>query len=56
MGSGKAARRVMIAVTPGGWLLAWTLYRDGAAAKHLRENLDATLRPDAWRRAGWVTT
>ena len=35
----------MIEVTLGGSFLAWTLYREGPAAKHLREDLDATLRP-----------
>jgi hypothetical protein len=29
----------------GGPLLAWTIYREGPAAKHLCEDLDATLRP-----------
>jgi AcrR family transcriptional regulator len=35
----------MIEVTLGGSYLAWTLYREGPAARHLREDLDATLRP-----------
>ena len=35
----------MIEVTLGGSFLAWTIYREGPAAKHLREDLDATLRP-----------
>jgi hypothetical protein len=34
-----------IKVTFGGSFLAWTLYREGPAAKYLREDLDATLRP-----------
>jgi AcrR family transcriptional regulator len=47
----------MIEVTLGGSFLAWTIYRDGPAAKHLREDLDATLRPylTQGRRAGRVT-
>ena len=35
----------MIEVTLDGSFLAWTLYREGRAAKRLREDLDATLRP-----------
>ena len=35
----------MIEVTLGGSFLAWTIYREGKAAKHLRKDLDATLRP-----------
>jgi AcrR family transcriptional regulator len=35
----------MIEVTLGGSYLAWTLYREGPAATHLRKDLDATLRP-----------
>jgi AcrR family transcriptional regulator len=35
----------MIEVTLGGSFLAWTIYREGPAAKHLRADLDATLRP-----------
>ena len=35
----------MIEVTLGGSFLAWTIYREGPAARHLREDLDATLRP-----------
>ena len=35
----------MIEVTLGGSYLAWTLYREGRAARHLRKDLDATLRP-----------
>jgi AcrR family transcriptional regulator len=48
----------MIEVTLGGSFLAWTLYRQGPAAKHLREDLDAMLRPylTHGRRAGRVTT
>jgi AcrR family transcriptional regulator len=34
-----------IEVTLGGSFLAWTLYREGAAADWLREDLEATLRP-----------
>jgi AcrR family transcriptional regulator len=34
----------MIEVTRGGSYLTWTLYRERPAAKHLREDLDATLR------------
>jgi AcrR family transcriptional regulator len=47
----------MIEVTLGGSFLAWTIYREGPAAKHLREDLDATLRPylTHGRRAGRVT-
>ncbi len=48
----------MIEVTLDGSFLAWTIYREGPAATHLREDLDATLRPylTAGRRAGRVTT
>ena len=48
----------MIEVTLGGSFLAWTIYREGPAAKHLREDLDATLRPylTHGRRAGRVRT
>ena len=48
----------MIEVTLGGSFLAWTIYREGPAAKHLLEDLDATLRPylTHGRRAGRVTT
>jgi len=35
----------MIEVTLGGSFLAWTIYREGPASRHLREDLDATLRP-----------
>ena len=35
----------MIEVTLGGSFLAWTIYRQGPAARHLRRDLDATLRP-----------
>jgi hypothetical protein len=35
----------MIEVTLGGSFLAWTIYREGPAARHLRRDLDATLRP-----------
>jgi AcrR family transcriptional regulator len=35
----------MIEVTLGGSFLVWTIYREGPAAKHLRVDLDATLRP-----------
>ena len=47
-----------IEVTLGGSFLAWTIYREGPAAKHLREDLDATLRPylTHGRRAGRVRT
>jgi AcrR family transcriptional regulator len=34
-----------IEVTLGGSFLAWTLYREGSAARWLREDLEATLRP-----------
>lgn len=40
----------MIEVTLDGSFLAWTLYREGAAAERLREDLDATLRPHLARR------
>ena len=40
----------MIEVTLGGSFLAWTLYREGSASEHLREDLDATLRPYLARR------
>jgi hypothetical protein len=35
----------MVKVTLGGSYLAWTLYREGPAVRHLRKDLDATLRP-----------
>jgi AcrR family transcriptional regulator len=35
----------MIEVTLGGSFLAWTIYREGPAARHLRRDLDAALRP-----------
>jgi AcrR family transcriptional regulator len=35
----------MIEVTLGGSFLTWTMYREGPAARHLREDLDAALRP-----------
>ena len=35
----------LIEVTLRGSLLSWALYREGAADKWLREDLDATLRP-----------
>jgi AcrR family transcriptional regulator len=35
----------MIEVTLGGSFLAWTVYREGPAARHLRKDLDAALRP-----------
>jgi len=34
-----------IEITLGGSFLAWAIYRDGAAADWLREDLDAALRP-----------
>jgi AcrR family transcriptional regulator len=34
-----------IEITLGGSFLAWTLYREGAAADWLREDLETTLRP-----------
>jgi AcrR family transcriptional regulator len=34
-----------IEVTLDGSFLAWTLYREGSAAEHLRDDLEATLRP-----------
>lgn len=34
-----------IEITLGGSFLAWTLYREGAAADWLRDDLEATLRP-----------
>ena len=40
----------MIEVTLGGSFLAWTIYREGPAARHLRQDLDATLRPYLSRR------
>ena len=48
----------MIEVTLGGSFLAWTIYREGPAARHLREDLDATLRPylTHGRRASRATT
>jgi len=45
----------MIEVTLDGSFLAWTIYREGPAATHLRKDLDATLRPHLRRgveRAG----
>jgi AcrR family transcriptional regulator len=47
----------MIEVTLGGSFLAWTIYREGPAAKRLREDLNATLRPylTHGRRAGRMT-
>jgi AcrR family transcriptional regulator len=35
----------MIEVTLGGSFLAWTIYREGRASRHLRQDLDAALRP-----------
>ena len=35
----------LIEVTLDGSFLAWTLYREGAAAERLRDDLDAALRP-----------
>jgi len=35
----------MIEVTLGGSFLAWTLHREGSAARRFREDLDNTLRP-----------
>jgi hypothetical protein len=35
----------MIEVTLDGSFLTWTIYRDGPAARHLRKDLDAALRP-----------
>ena len=48
----------MIEVTLGGSFLSWTIYRNGPAAKHLRHDFDATLRPHLTHghRAGRVTT
>lgn len=46
----------MIEVTLGGSFLAWTLYREGAAATRFREDLDATLRPYLARGAGADST
>jgi len=40
----------MIEVTLDGSFLAWTLYRDGSAARRLRDDLDALLRPYVVRR------
>jgi AcrR family transcriptional regulator len=47
----------MIEVTLDGSFLAWTIYREGPADTHLREDLDAALRPYLGRRgrAGRVT-
>lgn len=42
----------MIEITLDGSFLAWTLYREGPAAKRLREDLDATLRPHLTHRVG----
>lgn len=44
----------MIEVTLGGSFLAWTIYREGPAARHLREDLDATLRPYLTRGVEWA--
>lgn len=44
-GTDAAALARMIEVTLGGSFLAWTLYREGPAAKRFREDLDTTLRP-----------
>jgi AcrR family transcriptional regulator len=44
----------LIEVTLGGSFLAWTLYREGSAAKWLREDLAATLRPYLVRRGNGV--
>ena len=48
----------MIEVTLDGSFLAWTIYREGPAAKRLREDFDATLRPHLThgRREGRVRT
>ena len=48
----------MIEVTLDGSFLTWTIYREGPAAKQLRADLDAALRPYLARgqRAGRVTT
>ena len=46
----KALAR-MIEVTLGGSFLTWAIYRQGPAVRHLREDLDATLRPYLTRRA-----
>lgn len=35
----------MIEVALGGSFLTWTIYREGPAARHLRKDLDATIRP-----------
>lgn len=43
--TGVRALARMIEVTLGGSFLAWTIYREGPAATHLREDLDAALRP-----------
>jgi AcrR family transcriptional regulator len=40
----------MIELTLDGSFLAWTIYREGPAATHLRRDLDAMLRP--YRRRG----
>jgi AcrR family transcriptional regulator len=40
----------MIEVTLGGSFLAWTLYREGPAARRFREDLDTALRPYLARR------
>src|SRR5262245_30177054 len=39
-----------IEITLGGSFLAWTLYREGSAARWLREDLEATIRPHLARR------
>ncbi|HEX3702683.1 MAG TPA: TetR family transcriptional regulator [Vicinamibacterales bacterium] len=40
-----------IEITLDGSFLAWTLYREGTAADHLRDDLEATLRPYLVRSA-----
>jgi len=42
----------MIEVTLDGSFLAWTLYREGAAAERLRDDLDALLKPYLAGRPG----
>jgi AcrR family transcriptional regulator len=44
----------LIEITLGGSFLAWTLYREGSAAKWLREDLEAALRPYLVRRKSGV--
>jgi AcrR family transcriptional regulator len=48
----------MIEVTLGGSFLAWAIYREGKAVRHLRQDLDAALRPYMThaRRASRMTT